>query len=316
MDGWLDLDLDVQLNVDAGAGDLSELGYRWFDEMSQRLAPQVRQELADLPARVPPSKVRFGALGEPGSVFGIVDVNRRLGKGGERNCSTAGMRWLREQLEQQPWRSHLWFGRLDERGHRSGSLLNLQLRHAEESPGWLHLIGAPSENSFLDPVTGQAEQHRWLEALFSFADGLNPGYGHIAYLHDGATALERGFRPRQYPRQWRYPEFTVNDCRRYLRGYSWLTIVPQELAQRLGGVDGLRSTGAFWQVRQLSRGGVWLLATPDYRDFTDKALTQVFRALAPVLRPGEPRLLSQMAGEPPHRIIVQDAARISSPPPP
>lgn len=179
------------------------------------------------------------------------------------------MRWLREEFRQLPWRSHLWFGRLDKRGHRSGSLLNLELRHDEESPGWLQLSGIALENSFLHPQAGQAEQQRWLEALFSFADGLNPGYGHIAYRHDGATALERGFDPRQYPRHWRYPEFTVDDCRRYLRGYSWLTIVSQELAQRLGGVDGLRETGAFWQVRPLSRGGVWLLAPADYRDFTD-----------------------------------------------
>jgi hypothetical protein len=313
MGGWLGHGLDVQLNVEAAAGDLGEVGYRWFDEMSHRLAPQVRPELANLPARVPPSKVRFGPLGEPASVFGVVDVNWRVGRGGERNCSTAGMRWLREQFGQLPWRSHLWFGRLDERGHRSDSLLNLELRHDEESAGWLQLSGIPLENSFLHPQAGRAEQQRWLEALFSFADGLNPGYGHIAYWHDGATALERGFDPRQYPRQWRYPEFTVDDCRRYLRGYSWLTIVPQELAQRLGGVDGLRETGAFWQVRPLSRGGVWLLATADYRDFTGEALARVFHALAPVLRPGTPRQVPQMPGDPPHRIVLQDAAQSRKP---
>jgi Protein of unknown function (DUF3396) len=301
----------VQLNVDAAADDLGALGYRWFDEMSQRLAPQVRQELADLPARVARSKVRFGPLGEPGSVFGVVDVYRLPGRGEERNCSTAGMRWLRDQFAQQlPWRAHLWFGRLDERGHRSGALLWLEMRHDEESSGWVRLSGYPLENDFLDPQTGPAEQQRWREALYSFADGLNPGYGHIAYAEEGATALERGFDPRQYPPEWRYPHFTVNDCRRYLRGYSWLTIVSQELAQRLGGVDGLRATGAFCEVRQLSRGGVWLQTTPDYRDFTDEALARAFHAVAPVLRPGMPRQVPQMSGEPPQRIVFQDAAKV------
>jgi hypothetical protein len=313
MGGWLGLSLNVQLDLDAAAGDLGDLGYRWFDEMSGRICPQLRQELADLPARLARSKVRYGPLGEPGSLFGVVDVDRGGGRDAERNASAAGMRWLREQFVQLLWRSHLWFGRLDERGHRSGSLLWLEVRHDEESAGWVRLFRAIRlENDFLDPQTGPGEQRRWLEALFSFADGLNPGYGHIGYSEEGATALERGFDPRQHPPQWRYPitpSTTAGSTCVATRGWP----SPQELAQQLGGVDRLRDTGAFHEVRHLSRGGVWLQATPDYRDFSDEALARVFHALAPVLRPGTPRQVPQMPGEPPHRIILQDAAQVGRP---
>ena len=76
--------------------------------------------------------------------------------------------------------------------------------------------------------------------------------------------------------------------REQLRGYDWLTICPKELADRLGGTGALRATGAFHEVAQLSGGGVWLLATADYRDLDDAALYRVFRALAPVLPIGMP----------------------------
>jgi hypothetical protein len=150
--------------------------------------------------------------------------------------------------------------------------------------------------------------------VFSFADRLNPGFGHISYAHYGDTALEYSLRGPQFTQEWRDHEYAVNDCRKYLRGYSWLTIVPQELVERVGGVDGLRTSGAFFEVQPLAGGGIWLLATQDYRDFTDDALERVFRALAPILRPGKPIALPQMHGKPPQRLVLQDAAEMAASP--
>jgi hypothetical protein len=311
-DGSFKVALDVQLNVDESTGDLGGLAYRWFDELSQAICPRERQALAGLPSRVAQSKQLYGPLGEQGSVFGVVDVDRRYGRGSERNCSTAGMRWFRDQLADPPWRAGLWLGQLDERGHRSGNLLSLALRRDEQAPAWLQLSGNPTETHFVDPASGSATQQIWLKALFAFADQVNPGYGHIAYYHDdGRTALEYSFDPRQYPPQWRRPQLTMNENRSFLRGYSWLTIVPQELADRLGGVAALAACGAFNQVRQLSRGGVWLLATADYREFTEDALNAVFHALAPVLRPGTPSRRPQMLGKAPQRLIFEDASQVT-----
>jgi len=63
----------------------------------------------------------------------------------------------------------------------------------------------------------------------------------------------------------------------------------------------------------LRNGGVWLLATADYRDFDDAAAEKVFRVLAPVLRPGKPtRPASYFRGQPPHRIVFEDAATVAA----
>ena len=205
-----------------------------------------------------------------------------------------------------------WIGRLDERGHRSGRVLTLEVRHLAESSGWLRLHGYVDESSFTDPVVGLDTQRRWLEVMRSYADISNPGFGHISYNHnEGATALEDALPAAIYPRVERDPDYTVNDCRRFLRGYSWLTVVPAELAARLGGAAGLRSSGAFAEVHQLAAGGVWLLATSDYRDYDDEAIAKVFKVLAPVLRPGLPRdPVRRFPGQPPYRIVFADASTV------
>jgi hypothetical protein len=311
------LPLEVQLDVDASAGDFGELAYEWLDGVSLELRPDVREALAGLPARVSRSTTRFGPLGESGSQFGLVSVSRQQSMGpaktAERNCSSAGMLWLRRELTDLPAQADLWFGELDGRGHRSGRLLTLQVEHVEESAGWLRLLAHLDEEDFLDPDASVGNQRRWLRVLFSFADRLDPGFGHVSYVYGkGGTALEDALRPSRYPREWRDHVFTVNDCRRYLRGYSWLTIVPKELAGAVGGVAGLRASGAFSEVRELRAGGVWLLATEDYRDFSDEALGRVFTALAPILRPGEPTQMRRTDGQPPQRLIFRDAAEVSA----
>lgn len=41
---------------------------------------------------------------------------------------------------------------------------------------------------------------------------------------------------------WRDHDESVRDARWYLRGYAWITVVPPELAVRLGGADALAAT--------------------------------------------------------------------------
>jgi hypothetical protein len=306
--------LEVQLNIEASAGDFSELAYQWLDEGYSQLCPDARHALTDLPARVSPSKTKFGPLGEPGALFGIVEVTRsREGKRTtrERNASAAGMRWLQQELSDPPRQASLWIGQLDQRGHRSGRLLTLSIEHLDESPTWLRLIGHLDEETFLAPQSGPATQQQWLRILLTFADRLNPGFGHLSYPYYGKTALEDSFRSVGYAREWRDHEFTVNDCRRYLRGYSWVTVVPEELATRVGGAEGLRASGAFFDVRPLAGGGIWLQATQDYRDFDDQALERVFETLAPILRPGKPMQLPQLHGKPPQKLVLRDAADVA-----
>jgi hypothetical protein len=305
--------LELQLNVDSSAGDFGEIAYRWFDEVSQALIPQERAEIAGLPARMAP-------IGKPGTVHGTVGIHHfEAGtvrqRRGQRNASAAGMRWLREQLRQPTRHSDLLFGRHNENGERTGSLARLVAETLPDSPDWLRLAATVAESKFLDPDHGAEVQRRYLDAAWPFADQLNPGFGHLAYsIRGGSTAFEYCLRNivNRTPPEWWDHWLTVNHCREFLRGYSWLTIMPEELAARLGGADALAATGAFHQVRPLARGGVWLLATPDYRDFTDEALLRVFTVVAPVLRPGPLTDWPRNHGQPPNRVIFQDAAEATA----
>lgn len=76
--------------------------------------------------------------------------------------------------------------------------------------------------------------------------------------------------------------------RRVLRGYSWVTVCPAELAARLGGAAALAGCGAFVRVEELPRGAVWLQATEDFAGYDEAAMRRVFEALAPVLPAGQP----------------------------
>jgi hypothetical protein len=306
--------LDLQLDVDRSAGDFDEIAYRWLDEMSRAVVPDHRTEIADLPARVAKANEPYGPLGEPNALFGIVKTTRGLSSGrlksAQRNASTAGMRWLRQELADLPDSAWLWFGRLDERGHRSGSLANLQVDRMEESAEWLRLSAYIPELTFIDPIDGAEQQQRYLDAARSLADHWNPGFGQAAYaLHYGSTAYEACLRniDNPVPQEWWDARYTLNHCREFLRGYSWLTVVPQELAARLGGPSGLAATGAFAEVRPLSKGGVWLLATHDYRDFDDAALRSIFNVVAPILRPGRLTNWPRHPNEPPLRVIFEDS---------
>jgi hypothetical protein len=314
------LPIDVQLNVDESAGPFADLTYRWIDEGSAGLRPEFRAALVDQPPKTPNPTEPMGPLGEPGAPFGVITIARRApgssrSRLAERNCTAAGLVWLRKELQRgQPTDTDLWLGELDERGHRSGQILSLEVRHAaEDSPGWLTLVGNPLVDELLDPATGPDEQRRWLETLFGFADRTNPGFGHVSLYYDsGTTALEDAF-PATMPFAARRQRNAVNECRRYLRGYSWVTIVAQELLPRLGGIERLRDTGAFTQVRPLAAGGVWLQATDDYRTFDDRALIKVFEAVAPALRPGMPRHLpNTMPGKNPQRLAIRDAAELGA----
>jgi hypothetical protein len=301
-----DLPLDVQLDVDESTGDLAGIAFDWLDGLSQTLAAPERHALARLPARVAVNRADpFGPLGEPGSLFGIVVVSRgRIdapAKSVERNCSDAGLRWLRQELSVRPRSASLWIGRLDERGHRSGTDTVLTADFLPHSPGWLRLSAQVNESRFTDPDTGPAEQRRWLDAVRPYADRFNPGFGHISYAYyDGATALEDCLPAHD-------PQYTIGQSRTILRGYSWLTIVPKELAAALGGADALSRSGAFADVETLAHGGLWLLATADYRDYSDAAIRKVFQALAPAMHRGMPRSRRQLWDQPPHPIVFADA---------
>ena len=65
--------------------------------------------------------------------------------------------------------------------------------------------------------------------------------------------------------------------------FAWVTIIPPEVAGRLGGAAGLTASGAFFEVGELPGGSVWLGATRTVEEFDQSKSEAVAAALAPVL---------------------------------
>ncbi len=150
---------------------------------------------------------------------------------------------------------------------------------AGESGGWLRCLATAPESLLRQPDANDT-QRRWLDALATWADRLDAAYAHLtddADLEYG-TALERVLH--------RWPEDTVPDSGRLLRGYSWTTVCSPDVAQQVGGADQLRASGAFRAVTELAAGRVLLQATERLEDYGPGSAARVLRALAPALPEG------------------------------
>jgi hypothetical protein len=102
------------------------------------------------------------------------------------------------------------------------------------------------------------------------------------------------------------PKKTLPESRTYLRGYSWITVCPEELSSRLD-VEALLGNGDFCEVERLASGGTWLQATPNFVDYDIDQVRRVWVALSPLLRPGVPLRREEKPGRPPLPVIYEDA---------
>jgi hypothetical protein len=164
-----------------------------------------------------------------------------------------------------------------------------------DNKGWPHLIittfiGAPDGcvrlyvQATTDHVFPKSGPGGLLTALRTVADLGDPRYGEIVFEEHGArgeTQLESALHLMAHEGNMR--------AREVLRGYAWLTIVPRELADRLGGPGAMRATGAFAEVEQLASGGLWLRATEHPREYDYAAAERVFHAVRSVLPAGLPK---------------------------
>jgi hypothetical protein len=82
----------------------------------------------------------------------------------------------------------------------------------------------------------------------------------------------------------------VSEAVTFLRNYGWLTVLSNEMAERVGGGARLHGSGAFVQAQPLRAGGWWLLATRTWEEYGPEQANRLFELLAPLLPPGKPRL--------------------------
>ncbi|GAA1874278.1 hypothetical protein [Asanoa iriomotensis] len=143
---------------------------------------------------------------------------------------------------------------------------------------------------------------QWVDFLCAVLDTADPAYAQISDRvgSEVDTALEM-FLSRS--------RISAAESRKALRGYAWVTVVPKELVDHLGGAAALARSDAVVLARPLSAGGVLLQATPTAADFDDDALHRLFRLLAPVLPAGLPRPLPGWEGLP---VVIEDARRVDA----
>lgn len=128
---------------------------------------------------------------------------------------------------------------------------------------------------------GNDVHSRWMTFLVRALEDVSPVFGAAGERgNDGLyTDLDQALL-RDY-------EDSIMEGRAFLRGYQWITVLPAELAGRVG-MDRLHHAGVE-RVESLRGGGVALQTTESPSGFDSAAMDRLFRLLAPVLPPGQPK---------------------------
>jgi hypothetical protein len=122
------------------------------------------------------------------------------------------------------------------------------------------LVGARRDSLFASPES-EAAALRFVHAVADIAD---PVYGEIGYSYGFPyTALESALRLGF--------DQAAKNSRDRLPGYSWITVLPEQIGAELGGVEGLVASGAFWKAERLAKGGYWIQATEHFADYQQPA---------------------------------------------
>lgn len=297
--------LNVHLPDDKG---FAQVAGAWFERASRELAPGAWDELqSSVPLATEP-EAPTDAYGVAGGVWAYLEVLPRPGQGPGWTALYAPETFgdAVEALRRRPARAAFVLCRL--RGDGSMGTDDVQAMTVSVSteradPSWVQLqvvSGLPEGDGDLRlPGVGE----RWAELVKSLAAETDVAFGHVcddAGPYAG-TALESTLRKISRLDGQR------GAGERYLRGYSWITVVSRPVAERLGGVDQVVATGAFAQVERLPAGGLWLRATDRFIDYDEAAVRRVFLAVAPVLPAGVPE--PEPAPEPAfrYRLVWEDA---------
>ncbi|BCJ56351.1 hypothetical protein Asp14428_78260 [Actinoplanes sp. NBRC 14428] len=210
---------------------------------------------------------------------------------------------LLDQLVHLPRVASFEIIRNDDRGRRGVPALSVTTSHRD---GWVELFTEVED----EVASSAAGQRDLLAILYEVAQRSNPSSGSVYLLEGGLTPpLERLLNRRD----------GLPMSRQVVRDYGWLTVLAEELGDRLGGLPALRASGAFAQVERLAAGGFWLLATPTWDEYGWPQAQRLFEVLAPVLPPGVPQTTQEkfmVLGEPPrpwtsrNLIVSRDPAEI------
>ncbi|MFD8354656.1 hypothetical protein ACFV1X_37765 [Streptomyces coelicoflavus] len=209
--------------------------------------------------------------------------------------------WLMRSIDDRAESITVVSGLFADKGEIGNSDVSAAVGFEEENPSYGKLILTLSEAALHDPERAATVERSILRSVQWACNRYNVVFGHFSYRHAcGETELEKFLRgdasdPAANTPKWRFR----------LRGYSWLMVVPGDIADALGGVYGLSASPAFHSVSLLPNGALLLQATPTFREYCGTAVRDVHRVVRDVLIEGEFRKGTQLPpGVPPPYMVV------------
>lgn len=210
--------------------------------------------------------------------------------------------WLMSRIAEKPESADVEIGKFTRDGEISNSVIRLSVSFDEELPNYVKLVYHIDETVLVNSDTAQAAHSRLLTVVNWACSRYNVVFGHFSYAHSGGrTELESYLRGPA-----RVPSRNTPNWRERLRGYSWLTVVSDDIVRRLGGIEALCDSGAFSSASLLPNDSVLLQATPWFHEYRGERVEAVYRALRAKLIEGEFRRPSPAPGQPSTHMVLFD----------
>jgi hypothetical protein len=281
------------------------LAAAWFRRARAAVSPELDRGLAAGPSLA--AGELSGPMGPPGGAAGALTTQKRPMPVGGRSVLYSDRAWesmLDGLTTTYPFHASLSVVGLDERGRNRNphNGMEIGVNRLYQHQEWVVFelsrgLGSSGAPEFRGPLP-VADQRALAEFVKGWANEVGACYAHVTDDPSlfGGTALEDATRHE--------PQDTIPRCHEVLRGYSWVTVCAAGIAERLGGVAALTTSGAFDEVTALDGGQVFLRATPSLQEYEGEKLRRVFETLAPVLLPGrpDPRVTNSAKGR-----LVNDA---------
>jgi hypothetical protein len=233
-------------------------------------APPMRKELID--------GNYIGPVGDPGGVESTILLEYDDRKTQFRRYSKRNWSFAMNQLEKMPRDVQLSMSRLDEEGNTADGEVTVKVERPLGNE-WMTLELLVSRTAM-----------PWLPVAELDLEMRRLGVEHAAITDASFAAVADDFvytkTALEYAAKLATIEKWIPRSRECLRGYSWVTICPPEIAARMGGVEGLERTGTFVGVEELPNGAVVLQATERLDEYREDQVLAVFKTLASVLIPG------------------------------
>lgn len=278
----LDFAMVAELTVKfASVEGFSEKAYSWIDSGASEIEPSWREKMHE----VVEGEVEFDShnpeapVGPPDGV--LARMTTTIGNGNHISSTEYQSESARKKI-----RAHgadlanVFFEihKLNDLGFISDGF-SLSCSRVGGESGWLRV----SMNFRESEEAANPERFRRRLALMRRFGGMGEvGFGHVSYLHNPLipTAYEEALNID--------PETSMKYYPALARGYSWITVLPKEVLEMIGGGDAVRERGLFSEVCELANDAFWLQAGETWNGYLHADLLPLQNLFAPILIPGDP----------------------------